>query len=285
MSDSASTGPSGGSRGDSDPLGLKKAKPDLEGPDSFESQLNQLPKGDGGEDAAALGSIDEADDLIQKYMDDFFKRHQINTATSDDAGADEADVPNPSDNEAVGNRAKVDQTDVRVEDVDQVNVGQVEAVPVEYTPRERSGSSREIRRDDSTLSGPTPSDRIAREVRDDDSLLPFPSPSRQRTAPPESRDALQAMRQLANSNARGAIEIHANKQVIGRLYCLLAVGVLAIGSSVALVHMSTSTRSLAYWTGVMALCVGMFSCCRYLSLSRHLTVRPGSGGSSSRAVK
>ena len=112
---------------------------------------------------SVTGTADDADDLVQEYMADFFKRHQISQANATPVPDDKTREDTPS---TTGSEEKI------------------EAVPP-------------------VAHDPPPS---LPANQSDEEPLPAAAASRQRVTALESRDRLHALRQLANTTARGALK-------------------------------------------------------------------------------
>jgi len=95
-----------------------------------------------------------------------------------------------------------------------------------------------------------------------------------RTAAPESRINLSALRELANLSAHAAIDRHARRTLIRIMYSKLVVAVVALLSGAALLWMwnSIQTGNQTFYSSLAALLIAIFWVLEYAILTGRLFV-------------
>ncbi len=90
------------------------------------------------------------------------------------------------------------------------------------------------------------------------------------TSPPECRDAISELRDLANISARSSFNVHRGQQLVYEMHNKLTVSLVALVVSFALTTLSSSMQSPAYFAAVAALIVAMAWTVKYFQLGRQL---------------
>ncbi|HAY82689.1 MAG TPA: hypothetical protein DCY79_23010 [Planctomycetaceae bacterium] len=97
--------------------------------------------------------------------------------------------------------------------------------------------------------------------------------------PPERRNDLAVMRQLANSTAKNALDAYSSTRLLQTLSRRFWLAATAMVVSTVLALQSSSVTSLTYLGAVLTLGIAIFGGARYLLLIRHLRlsafVEPG----------
>jgi hypothetical protein len=95
---------------------------------------------------------------------------------------------------------------------------------------------------------------------------------------PERRDDLSNMRQLANLNARSALDTHSGRRLLFELHNKLTVAMVAVMLSIGLASIASTVRSLTYLGAVAALLASCVWTTRYLALTRRMKALCGQRG-------
>jgi hypothetical protein len=95
---------------------------------------------------------------------------------------------------------------------------------------------------------------------------------------PECRNGLSTMREVANANARAAIEAHAHRILSRRVCSKLFVATLAIVTSAILSTVSESVLSLAFASAALTLVVGIMATVQFFRLTTLLVVQAHKDG-------
>lgn len=98
----------------------------------------------------------------------------------------------------------------------------------------------------------------------------LPVEPRREVAPPECRDAISELRELANISARSSFSVHKGRQLVYDMHNKLAVTMVALMVSFGLTSLATHTRSPAYFAAVISLIVALAWTVKYFRLGRHL---------------
>ena len=88
--------------------------------------------------------------------------------------------------------------------------------------------------------------------------------------PPECRDAISELRELANISARSSFNVHRGQQLVYEMHNKLTVSLVALVVSFALTALTSSMQSPAYYAAVTALIVAMTWTVKYFQLGRQL---------------
>ena len=91
------------------------------------------------------------------------------------------------------------------------------------------------------------------------------------TTPPECRDAISELRELANINTRSSFNVHRGQQLVYEMHNKLTVSLVALVVSFALTTLAGSMHSPAFFAAVAALIVAMCWTVKYFQLGRHLS--------------
>jgi hypothetical protein len=97
-----------------------------------------------------------------------------------------------------------------------------------------------------------------------------PTEKRTQKPAPERRDDLSSMRQLANLNARSALDTHSGRRLLFELHNKLTVAMVAVMLSIGLASIAPTVRSLTYLGAVAALLTSCVWTTRYLALTRRM---------------
>ena len=97
-----------------------------------------------------------------------------------------------------------------------------------------------------------------------------PARAERKKAQPESHDAISELRELANINARSSFNVHHSRQLIYELYNCLAVTLVSLVVSFALIGFAESKQSLPFFAAIIAFLVAIRWSSRYLQLARTL---------------
>lgn len=101
------------------------------------------------------------------------------------------------------------------------------------------------------------------------SPVPAAPPPREPTKPPECRETLSAMRELANENARSAVAHHASIDLSGRakLALVAAAGFSLFSCGLASAAILMNSRA-CLWSSAVAGCLAAIVACRFFLLCR-----------------
>ena len=101
---------------------------------------------------------------------------------------------------------------------------------------------------------------------------PVPEPEKPRVpvAPPERRDDLAVMRELANSNAKNALDAYSSARMVKTTKGRFQIAAVAVVLSFALAYFSPGVTSLAFVGSVACLAIAILWTSRYLLLVKHL---------------
>ena len=88
--------------------------------------------------------------------------------------------------------------------------------------------------------------------------------------PPERRDDLAVMRELANSNAKNALDAYSSSRMVKTTKGRFQIAALAIVLSITLAFFSQGVTSLAFLGSVACLAIAALWTSRFLVLVRHL---------------
>jgi hypothetical protein len=106
--------------------------------------------------------------------------------------------------------------------------------------------------------------------------VPWPEPAKisPRTAAPEKRDDLSALRALANFSARSDINRHARQTLISNMYSKLVVALVALAAGGGLLWMWKAAWAveMAYYSASVALIVALYFGVEYAMLTGRLRV-------------
>ena len=89
-------------------------------------------------------------------------------------------------------------------------------------------------------------------------------------SPPDSRDAISELRELANISARSSFNVHRGQQLVYEMHNKLSVSLVALVVSFALTSLSTNARSPAFFAAIASLIVAMSWTVKYFQLGRQL---------------
>ncbi len=88
--------------------------------------------------------------------------------------------------------------------------------------------------------------------------------------PPECRNAISELRELANINARSSFNVHRGQQLVYEMHNKLTVSLVALVVSFALTTLAGSMCSPTYFAAVISLIVAMAWSVQYFQLGRQL---------------
>lgn len=129
----------------------------------------------------------------------------------------------------------------------------------------------------------TPAEPARDEVIDVKPMDESTSP-RLPVAPPERRDDLAVMRQLANSTAKNALDAYSSTRLLQSLSRRFWLAVTAMLISTVMAYQCTGAMTLTFLGAVLALGIAVVASARFLLLVRHLRVSafvgPASGSPS-----
>lgn len=91
-----------------------------------------------------------------------------------------------------------------------------------------------------------------------------------RQTPPECRDAISEMRELANLSTRSTVTVHYAQQLVYAMYNKFIVALVALVISLALTCLASEVRSVTFCGALAALVVAVYWTLQYFHFGRQL---------------